>query len=314
MYCIYCGRRLPDEALFCCECGHSQAQQNTDDTKSSLPLIVSSLLQSPRLPIERDEVALKAREFNIEDAPSVESADSDSDNISPNDVPIKTQVQIGKIEPEITYEEINPNLRIQIKLYKTTNLSYKAYCLTDGKNNVISKQYDYMAPLPPSFKRTRHRNIKWCKVGNEDKYGLMILHLRKGGKPKVQEIPCIFEAVNVLYKVNNETVYVDGHPFNVKSEFAINVKYNSSNCILLLPSGKLYCIENQKFVLIFCMALFISVAVVLIAALAIGLLDAFFLPIPVKMRLLIIVACGITSFLIVAMQMAGVKELCEIKY
>ena len=62
------------------------------------------------------------------------------------------------------------------------------------------------------------------------------------------------------------------------------------------------------------MALFISLAVVLIAALVIGLLDAFFLPIPVEMRLLIMIGCGIISFLIVAMGMASVKELCEIKY
>ena len=152
------------------------------------------------------------------------------------------------------------------------------------------------------------------KVGNEDKYGLMILHLYKDKKPKIQEIPCIFENVDIPYEVNNETVYIDGHPFHVKSKFATNVKYNSSNCILLLPSGKLYCVEKRESILVWGMALFISLAVVLIAALVIGLLDAFFLPIPVEMRLLIMIGCGIISFLIVAMGMASVKELCEIKY
>ena len=122
------------------------------------------------------------------------------------------------------------------------------------------------------------------------------------------------ERYTAFNEVNNETVYIDGHPFHVKSKFATNVKYNSSNCILLLPSGKLYCVEKRESILVWGMALFISLAVVLIAALVIGLLDAFFLPIPVEMRLLIMIGCGIISFLIVAMGMASVKELCEIKY
>lgn len=299
MYCHNCGKQIMADAKYCRYCGIKIESQSQDLVAQKAEILDIS----GNIVINNDDLIEKSAQWQGDEFPQFKSL-----------TVLSTNDPIGKIDPETTYQTINSNLKLQIQSYKGTDYNYSTYCLTDENNHTLSKRYEYMAPLPPSFDKKRYRNIKWCKVGNEDKYGLMILHLYKDKKPKIQEIPCIFENVDIPYEVNNETVYIDGHPFHVKSKFATNVKYNSSNCILLLPSGKLYCVEKRESILVWGMALFISLAVVLIAALVIGLLDAFFLPIPVEMRLLIMIGCGIISFLIVAMGMASVKELCEIKY
>lgn len=219
MYCHNCGKPLIAGANFCQNCG-AKVEALPDD------LVAQAV----------EDLDLSEDVFN-NNAQVEYSAQWVEDN--PNLSTINTKT--SKVEPKITYQTITPYLKLQIRSY---NGNY-SYCLTDENNCILSQQYEEISSLVRFDAIGEFYNIAWSKVRCNNKWGLIIVKLSESGKSKIQEIPCVFDDISDPYKPKDQKVQISDAWRKVDSKFVANVKFNSSPCALLLPSGKLFGVEKK---------------------------------------------------------------------
>ena len=286
MYCHNCGKPLITGANFCQNCG-TKVEALPDD------LVAQAV----------EDLDLSEDVFN--NNAQVEYSAQWVEN-NPNLSTINTKT--SKVEPKITYQTITPYLKLQIR---SDNGNY-SYCLTDENNCVLSQQYEEISPLVRFDAIGEFYNIAWSKVRCNNKWGLIIVKLSESGKPEIQEIPCVFDDISDPYKPKDQKVQIIEAWREVDSKFVANVKFNSSPCALLLPSGKLFGVEEEVTIVGIVVGIIVSLFVAFILC---SLIDKEYasVPILVNLKVPIMILCGIISF-VYQVRVMMTEKLKEIDY